>query len=196
MSDKPLVSIVLPVYNGEKYLSFAIESVINQSYENWELIIIDDCSTDGTGDIIKKYSDKDSRVKSYKNNTNLKLPNSLNRGFRLAKGKYYTWTSDDNILKANMLEVFVNELEQNSGIGMVYSDADIIDEFGNINNVFQADIPNALVYGNVVGASFMYRSDVAKRVGEYEATMFLVEDYDYWLRIYQETEGYLYFFYK
>lgn len=188
MIESPLVSIILPVYNGEKYIRYAIESIVQQSYKNWELIIIDDCSNDGTHDIVREFEERDSRIVCYRNQINLKLPRSLNRGFSLAKGDYFTWTSDDNILKENMLEVLVNELRKSPEIGMVYSNYILIDADGNqLETVKEAD-PYYLIYGNVCGASFMYRREVANEVGEYDAAMFLAEDYDYWIRIYCKTE--------
>ena len=72
-----LVSIVLPTYNGEKYLADSIESVISQTYKNWELIIINDCSTDKTLEIAQSYAAKDNRIKVYSNDENLKVPKSL-----------------------------------------------------------------------------------------------------------------------
>ena len=72
------VSIILPVYNGEKYLALAIESILQQTYSNFELIIIDDCSTDKSNQIAKSYMKIDSRIKVYKNKKNKKLPKTLN----------------------------------------------------------------------------------------------------------------------
>ena len=83
---KDLISVVLPVYNGEKYLRESIDSVIAQTYQNWELLIVDDCSTDSTALIAKEYAEKDSRIHYYLNEKNLRLPRNLNRGFSLAKG--------------------------------------------------------------------------------------------------------------
>lgn len=80
------VSIVLPVYNGEVYLRQAIESVLAQTYENWELIIVDDCSTDGSPAIMDEYAGWDARIKVVHNKENQKLPESLNIGFRQAEG--------------------------------------------------------------------------------------------------------------
>ena len=83
-----LVRIILPVYNGEQYLRESIDSVIAQTYQNWELIIIDDCSSDASPSIAASYAERDSRIHYYRNEHNLKLPRSLNRGFSLAKGEY------------------------------------------------------------------------------------------------------------
>ena len=76
-----LISIVLPVYNGERYLRESIESVIAQTYTTWELLILDDCSTDRSAEIAKEYEKKDSRIHYYRNERNLRLPRNLNKGF-------------------------------------------------------------------------------------------------------------------
>ena len=93
-----MISIILPTYNGEKYLSQAIESILSQTEQDWELILVNDCSTDRTGDICQAYTLKDPRIRVIHNEGNRKLPGSLNRGFREAHGDYLTWTSDDNLL--------------------------------------------------------------------------------------------------
>ena len=101
---KKKVSVVLPVYNGAKRVSKAIESVLSQSYTNLELIIVNDCSTDNTMEVLRGYADKDSRIKVYENEVNQKLPRTLNNGFSHVEGDYLTWTSDDNTYKLNAIE--------------------------------------------------------------------------------------------
>lgn len=93
----PKISIILPTYNGQQYIGEAIESIIEQTFQDWELIIVDDCSSDNTLDIIRKYEKQDLRIKVIHNDVNKKLPASLNIGFKYAKGMYLTWTSDDNM---------------------------------------------------------------------------------------------------
>ena len=95
MGVSNLISIVLPVYNGEQYIDKAVESIIGQTYKNWELILVNDCSTDHTLEILEEYAGKDVRIRIINNTHNLKLPASLNVGFENAKGRYLTWTSDD-----------------------------------------------------------------------------------------------------
>lgn len=177
------ISIVLPVYNGEKYLPLAIDSVLKQTYTNWEMIIVNDCSTDGTGRIIREYAARDPRIHIHNNSVNLRLPNSLNAGFMRATGDYFTWTSDDNILKPNMLETLISVLEEDSNIGMVYSDFTDIDENGKEIREWKLSDPDGLIQENVCGASFLYRREVAFQVGGYDPDLFLAEDYDYWMRI-------------
>ena len=93
---RPVVSIVLPSYNGKKYIRESIESVLAQTFPYWELVLVDDCSTDGTGAVMDAYASKDSRIRVIHNATNQRLPRSLNIGFRETWGEYLTWTSDDN----------------------------------------------------------------------------------------------------
>ena len=177
-----MISVVMPVYNGEKYLKQSIESVIWQSYKDWELIIVNDCSTDSSRDIMQSYADIDSRIRIVDNSSNLKLPMSLNAGFREARGEYLTWTSDDNLYKVNAFEELAGYLENNPEIGLVYSDMDFVD--ASLNFIREQCLePQMLLCADCVGASFMYRREVLDKVGEYDPDMFLVEDYEYWIRI-------------
>ena len=97
---KGLVSIVLPVYNGEEYLEKSIESVLRQTYENFEFIIVNDGSTDHTKEIVDKYALIDNRIRVI-HKQNEKLPKTLSRGFSEARGEFFTWTSADNIMEKN-----------------------------------------------------------------------------------------------
>src|SRR5262245_43666619 len=110
--DSPLVSIVLPTYNGSRFIQKSIESCLHQTYRRIELIIVNDCSTDETPAIIEEYAKGDSRVRIIHNATNQKLPLSLNIGFAAAKGEYFTWTSDDNYYAPNAIEKMVDVLQQ------------------------------------------------------------------------------------
>ncbi len=125
MSMDDLISIVLPIYNGEKYMKQSIDSVINQTYANWELLIVDDGSTDNTAAIAREYAEKDNRIKYYKNPQNMRLPKTLNRGFSLATGDYLTWTSDDNYYYPTALEkMYTTLVRQNAEF--VFASCDVI----------------------------------------------------------------------
>lgn len=187
MPENPLISIVLPVYNGEKYLASAIESILAQTYKRWELIIVNDCSTDGSAEIMEAYAAKDERISVIQNQENLKLPKSLNAGFSQAKGVYYTWTSDDNLLKPEMLATLAEAMEKEDSLGLVYSDYTGIDENGKETGLYRMGEPEGLFSGNPVGASFLYRASIAKKIGNYDSSLFLAEDYDYWMRIFIEA---------
>ncbi|SCY70303.1 glycosyltransferase family 2 protein [Butyrivibrio sp. INlla14] len=178
------VSVVLPVYNGEQSIEKAITSVLTQTYENLEIIVVNDCSTDGTKAIIEKYASLDSRVNVINNETNQKLPRSLNIGFRSATGDYLTWTSDDNQYHVNAIEKMVRFLDQNEDYDLVYTDFSVVYMDGTLREKARKDEPDKIKYINPVGACFLYRRELAERIGEYDPDMFLAEDYEYWIRAY------------
>ena len=108
----------MSVYNGEDYLSQAIDSVLNQTFFNWELIIINDCSTDKTGEILSKYAVRDERIKVHTNEVNLRLPSSLNKALNLAQGKYIARMDADDICLPNRLQEQYNFMEKNKDIAL------------------------------------------------------------------------------
>lgn len=183
--EHDMISVVLPVYNGEKFLKKSIESCLQQSYNNWELLIMDDGSTDGSAEIAKNYEKKDRRIHYYRNEHNLKLPRTLNRGFSLASGTYLTWTSDDNYYYKDAFEKMVRALQENDS-GFVFASCSIIDEKDETISVLSAppDYRHAIWDYNYVGACFLYTRRVYETIGEYDPELFLCEDYDYWLRIF------------
>lgn len=180
---EPLISIVLPIYNGEKYMRKSIDSVLAQTYANWELLIIDDGSTDNTAVIAQEYAAKDSRIRYYKNPENMRLPRTLNRGFSLAKGDFLTWTSDDNYYYPTALETMHNALVQ-QGKEFAFASCDVINGDGDIVEcITVSDAAKKSIVGtNPVGACFLYSRKVYETVGEYDPEMTLVEDFDYWQR--------------
>lgn len=180
--ENKLISIVLPVYNGEKFLRDSIDSIINQTYKNWELIIVNDCSTDNSLKIAQEYEKLDERIKVISNEINKKLPASLNIGFKEAKGEYLTWTSDDNKYKSRALERMCEYLEKNEKFTMVCADYEILTEGKTKCKSVKCKFSEMLV-SNGVGACFLYRRSVLNKIGGYSEDLFLVEDYDYWLKI-------------
>ena len=136
----PKVSILIPVYNTEKYIGEAIESIINQTYKDWELIILDDCSIDKTFEIIKKYEKQDTRIKAFKNEINLGMMPNWNKGLLLCKGEYWGKLDADDYWEVDIIEKAVKILDNNKDVGLVCSKYKIVDENENINDVI--DIPN------------------------------------------------------
>jgi glycosyltransferase involved in cell wall biosynthesis len=183
MSDAPLVSIVLPTYNGSRYLRRALDACLNQTYQNVEVIVVDDASTDETPSIIEDYCARDQRVRSVRHATNAKLPAALNTGHRLARGSFLTWTSDDNWYEPDAIAVMVEYLREHHEVGLAYCGYRIVTPDGGLIAV--RDFPDAGNLWNecVVGACFLYRREVYEAVGEYDASAFLAEDLDYWFRI-------------
>ena len=196
-SVKDLISVVLPVYNGADMISEAIDSCLNQTEKNFELIIVNDGSTDNTAEIIKHYASIDNRIRVIEQE-NKKLPTALSVGFAAAKGEYFTWISADNIMLPNALEVMKAELENDPQTAMVYTNMRIIDKKGKIKrghfwfekpffsgNVILPSETNALntYANNTIGASFMYRAKAAGIIEGYSRYKNTLEDYDYWMRI-------------
>ena len=151
-----VVSIVMPVYNGEKYLRQSITSVLNQTFQDWNLIIVDDCSTDFSPEIMNEYAKADGRIQIIHNKINSKIPASLNNGFEKALGRYYTWTSDDNIYEQDAIEKMVKFLDEHPDTGLVYSNMRFIDGEGRETGIYESK-PEDIFSNNCVGACFMYR---------------------------------------
>lgn len=184
----PKISIVLPTYNGERFLSKSIESVLNQNEKDLELIIVNDCSTDKTAEIIASYAQNDKRIRVITNPVNKKLPASLNEGFKQARGKYLTWTSDDNYYLPNALQKMSLYLDNHSDVSFVYANFDIVDENGKVISHEKVKDPSALYEGCCIGACFLYKREIWEQLGHYRDDLFCAEDYEYWLRIY--TSGF------
>ena len=178
-----MVSIVLPTFNGSKYLSQSIESIIGQTFNDWELIIVDDCSTDNTWEIACTYAKLDSRIRVLHNEKNMKLPKSLNIGFREAKGDLFTWTSDDNYYYENAVELMKKELDTSPRCIMVRASMDLVDSKGELIGRGIDYSSDRMLYNNCMGACFLYRRRVLDDLGGYDEDLFGVEDYEYWLRV-------------
>ena len=126
----PKVSVIMLSYNYGRYLSNAIESVLNQSYPDYELIIIDDGSTDGSDAIIRDYASKDGRIKFLINPKNMGIASSFNSGLDKCTGEYIGYISSDDIWETNRLEAGVSVLDSSPDVHYVYSNLSIIDENG------------------------------------------------------------------
>ncbi len=135
-NDRPLVSIGLPVYNGEKYLESALQSLLNQTYSNLELIICDNASTDSTRDICLKYAQSDPRIKYFRNDKNIGGANNHNLCFSLAKGKYFRWAAHDDVVTPDLIEDCVEFLERNPHIVLCCTDCLEIDELSGEKNIY------------------------------------------------------------
>lgn len=185
-----LVSIVLPVHNGAKYLRHSIDSCLSQAHKNIQLIIVDDGSQDDTPAIIREYAALDHRVIYITNEQNLGLPESLNAGFRLAEGEFLTWTSDDNLYAPHAIEYMVQQLCTFPKLGLVYCSTHQIDESGDMRagvsacqHEFNAAFPpTALLRWTAVTACFLYRREVMEVVGPYRPECRHFEDWDFFTR--------------
>lgn len=186
--SQPLISVILPTYNGSRYLREAIDSCVAQTYQNWELIVVDDCSTDATPTIVAGYVSHDPRIKSIRHQVNKKLPTALNTGHAAARGDYLTWTSDDNKFLPLAIEKMTRFLQDNPRVGLVYTDCVLIDEVGRYLRDYSAQPASRLAYMNALAGCFLYRRAVYETLGGYDTELFLAEDYEYWLRAYRQFE--------
>lgn len=128
--DVPLVSIGLPVYNGAKYLEKAIDSILAQTFTNFELILSDNASTDATPEICQAYAARDPRVRYQRNPANIGGAGNTNLTFTLARGKYFRWAAHDDLCAPELLEKCVAALEADPGLVIAYPMARLIDEQG------------------------------------------------------------------
>jgi glycosyltransferase involved in cell wall biosynthesis len=182
VSESATVSIIMPTYNGSAYIEQAIESCLAQSHAHWELIIVDDGSTDDTPERIARYVQRDGRIRSVRHSKNRHVAAALNTGFSCARAEYLTWTSDDNYYRPDALAAMVGFLEADPHVGLVYAGYTEVDEDGAVLGYCAPAPPVELLRKNPIRACFLYRRQVRDALGDYAEDLALVEDYDYWLR--------------
>jgi hypothetical protein len=181
-SRSPQVSIILPTYNHLKFLSQCVHSLITQTFTDFELIIVNDGSTDATTEYLNSLSDSRIRVI---HQTNQRLPTALNNGFKAAQGEFLTWVSADNYCAPMFLEALVGALHAHPEVGLAYSAFAWIDNQGRITGVHRDQDLNWRnnFKCNPGVASFLYRRECLETVGEYIPELEGAEDWDMWLRI-------------
>ena len=183
METPERVSIVLPTHNGARYLRQSIDSCLNQTHRNIELIIVDDGSMDETPDTIKSYQDE--RIKCIRHKKNRGLPRALNTGFAMATGEYLTWTSDDNCYAEDAIESMLALLQINKKIDFVYANYYVINGDGAVLQSVSVGPSKNLKEYNCIGPCFLYRRKIYEVIGEYNPSAFLAEDYEYWIRVFK-----------
>ncbi len=181
-----LVSILLAVYNGETYLKEAIDSLLAQSFKDFELIVVDDGSTDGTATILAAYTDTRLRVLTAEKNAGLIA--SLNWGVSVARGKYLARLDADDVAMPDRLENQVRYLDQHPEVALLGTGALLIDSAGKAlyPTYYQqsiAAIPTHLLFRNVfIHSSIMVKTEVLRRF-PFDPTYYLAEDYIVWVQI-------------
>lgn len=185
---KPDISIIMSVYNGETFLKEAIESVIKQTFTNWELIIINDCSTDSTGEILAEFATNDKRIKVYTNEVNLKLPSSLNKAISLCNGKYIARMDADDICLPERFEKQYKFMEENRDVALSSC------RFLTVKNGvyasggaggrcdFEALKAMLLVVNPILHPGVFARSEVMKELN-YDTSLTCTEDLELWTRM-------------
>jgi len=137
---KPRVSIGMPVFNGEKYIEEALDSILSQTYQDFEVIISDNASSDQTPKICREYASRDSRIHYYRNEKNLGATINHNRVFNLSKGDYFKWASYDDVLAQDFLSKCVSVLDEDPSIVLCHSKTRIIGENGEIIGTYDYNL--------------------------------------------------------
>ena len=187
MKTAPKISLIMSVYNGEDYLAEAIESVLSQSFRDFELIIINDCSKDSTGDILEKYAQQDERVKVHTNEVNLRLPSSLNKAMEFAQGKYIARMDADDICLPDRLERQYDFMEKNPHIAlsscrfMTLKNGVIASGGCGGRNDSESIKALLLVTNPILHPGIIAKADVIKKLG-YDKNFTCTEDMELWTR--------------
>jgi len=183
----PLVSVYILCHNYGRFLSQAIESVLAQSLLDWELIVVDDGSTDQTGDIIAQYQDKlDSRMRFIRHTNAQGLQVSANEALELARGKYVIRLDADDYLDESALLVLSQYLEAHPDVALVYPNFIFVDEFGNylgVESRKRIGVETQVLDLPAHGACTMVRKRVMKSVGGYNENFDRQDGYDLWLKV-------------
>lgn len=187
MNKAPAISLIMSVYNGEDYLEEAIDSVLNQSFADFELIVINDCSTDGTADILSKYEAQDARVKVHPNEVNLRLPSSLNKALSFARGKYVARMDADDICLPDRLQKQFDFMEKNPDVALsscrfMTLKKGVISS-GGCGGRNDSDSMKALllVTNPILHPGIIARTEVIRGLG-YDKTFTCTEDMELWTR--------------
>lgn len=197
--DNALVSIVIPLYNAEEFIGETIESVINQSYSYWELIIVDDCSTDGSVNIVKQYLKNDNII-LIENIQNCGGPaGPRNIGVKNAKGSFIAFLDADDIWHSEKLKVQVDFMKLNPSIIILGTNAETFPQKYKNKLYLRNDLPVSFKYllksNKFITSSVLIRSEIVSQVGYFDENKEVraAEDYDFWLRIlsYKDHSGYV-----
>jgi len=192
INSVPKISVIMPVYNAEKYIDQTIDSVLNQSFENFELIIINDGSSDASHDIIKTYAD--DRIKYYTNAHNSGIVFSLNKAIGIAAAEYIARIDADDICYKDRLQLQFDFLESNIKVGVCSGDIALIDS--NNRDLGITRLPRSsedcnmkFLFGNpIIHPASMFRKSLALKVGGYTVGMEPAEDLDFWLKLSEISE--------
>lgn len=187
---KPLISVIIPTYNHAAFLKEAIDSVLQQSYDNFELIIINNYSQDNTVDIVNSYTDKRISLVNFKNNGIIAA--SRNTGLSYSKGEYIAFLDSDDIWLPGKLAEQARYLEKNKGIDLVCTNAvrfnDSLGYKKKIKHMFFNHVISfreQLLGSNIMNSSVLFRNSCVEQIGKIDEDQRIVgvEDYDYWLRV-------------
>ena len=193
VNNLPTVSVIIATYNREKFIGAAVESVLKQTYKDFEVIIIDDGSNDSTKEIIANL--KDPRIRYYyQENKGRSIARNIALG--LAKGKYITFLDSDDLYLPNKLEIQFDYMERNPNIYMIYTSAYCMDELGkDLNHKYEANTSGKIykdiaffIPVTITLPTVMVRRQVFEKAGNFDEVMYRFEDTDMWRRISKHYE--------
>ena len=185
----------MSVFNNEKYLNESIESIVNQSYKNFEFIIIDDASFDKSAEILKDWLNKDYRIKVVTNKENIGLTKSLNKAIKIAQGEYIARQDGDDISLPQRFEKQIEFLEKHPEIKILGTFGYIIDKQGNIlgkeilSTSFKKIKRNLIKRNSLMHNSVIIKKEIIDKVGGYDEKFKTSQDYELWFRILRIAKG-------
>lgn len=194
--DTPKVSVLMPNYNAEKYIWDSIRSILEQTFTDFEFIIIDDCSTDWSWEIIQEYAKKDDRIIALKNEKNLKICKTLNKWLEIAKWEYIARMDSDDIAEKDWLEKVFKKISSDEKIWVCWANFEIID--WNSQKIWEKKFPetneeckksiwfrNPFAHNTVI-----FRKKCYEEFGWYDDDFVYAEDLELWIRFWQKYEFY------
>ena len=186
ISPKPLVSVVIPVYNDDEYIQECVESVLNQNYDNIEIIVVDDGSSDSTPKILQTFGEKIR----YIHQENRGTASALNKGIQNANGELIAWLSSDDIFLQKKIEHQIDAFLKNPLLDLLYTNWIMIDSQGQKIKVVQCPFPSRnrfifeMLKNNFInGSSVLIRQECFKKVGYFDETLLVDSDGDMWFRM-------------
>lgn len=186
----PQVTVLLPVYNGERHLKQAIESILAQTYTDFEFLIINDGSTDRSEEIILSFNDK--RINYIKNTENIRLIASLNKGLELAKGEYIARMDADDIASPDRLAQQVEYMVEHRDVVLVGSDVEVINEDGTSRYFYPNILSGATIHAALAvrnpftHSAVMFKKQAVVELGGYSSDDYMAEDLGLWMRLAQQ----------
>ena len=184
---EPTVSVIMNCYNGEKYLFESINSLISQTYKNWELIFWDNLSTDNSRIILEKFSDQ--RIKYFSSEKFVNLYEARNLAIEKAKGKYIGFLDTDDLWIKDKLEKQIEIANEYPDVGIIYCDQFVVDKWNNIddskNQLIDKDLWIHFVNGWTAPntSTLLFKKDIFKKLGGFDSELTSCQEHDLWMNI-------------
>jgi len=191
IKNKPLISVIVPLYNYRKYIGYCIQSIINQTYENWELIVVDDCSTDSSYEDAKKFVKKDNRIRVIKLLKNSGYSKAKNEGIILSKGEYIVTLDADDMMTKKSLEIRL-KVAIKYGVYFIYANAFFVKDNISLDKCYSTNshkINKSLDLYNIHAQSVMMKRIVHIKYGLYDEKLRSRADREMWWRLFGKNKS-------